>query len=147
MEGVKVRRVPRARVLNTNSSDFLALVKLHKQLFGADYSPDWKSAAWWVAEAGGKVIGFIGVEANYPVRGTAYVCRVGVKPSYGGKGLAKRLIRVATRCAATEGYKTVTCYTRDNPASANAFIACGYRVVRPAEAWATKDALYLLKKL
>jgi GNAT superfamily N-acetyltransferase len=147
MAGITIRRVPRRNVSNTNSDDFMAMAKLHKQLFSADYSPAWASTGWWVAEEDGKVVGFVGIEGDFPMPGNAHLARVGVKPGHQGRGIAKRLIRAAIRTCRREGYKRIVSYTRQNPPSSNALIGCGFRIYGPVEPWATKDALYLFLDL
>lgn len=71
---------------------------------------------------------------------TAYLTRAGVAKAYQGKGLQKRLIRIRCKHAKSRGAKTAITYVhKNNSASANSLIACGFKLYQPQYAWAGRE--------
>jgi GNAT superfamily N-acetyltransferase len=80
--------------------------------------------------------------------GYGYLARAGVYRDYRGKGLQARLIRVRERKARELGLTHMVSDThKDNWASANSLIRCGYRMYQPDEPWALDNSIYWIKKL
>lgn len=94
-----------------------------------------QACVWWGLEDlsdedGPDLVGFCAARILRPTEpgaGAAYLARYGVAGSHVGKGLGKRLLRAASRWAKREGCREIQTYTIDNPESANALIAVGYR--------------------
>jgi GNAT superfamily N-acetyltransferase len=102
---------------------------------------------WWIAYFGKKPVAFIGLVPSNQGRRIGYLCRVGVIPYHRGYGLQKRMVRVIERHARRLGWRSIVTDTTHNPASANSFIACGYRTYMPAVPWSFAAAVYWRKKL
>ena len=101
-----------------------------------------QKGTWWLAEVDGQVAGFGGVSPSSRWKDCGYLERSGVLPEFRGHGLQKRLIRVRIAHAKRTGLNWLVTDTRDNPASSNSLIACGFRLYRPSVPWALKDSLY-----
>lgn len=98
--------------------------------------------AWWYAEVNGELAGYAGVVPSKQWADCGYMNRAGVLPEHRGKGLQKRLIRTRQAYARRVGWRWLVTDTRDNPASSNSLIACGFRLYTPSSPWALKDSLY-----
>ncbi len=93
------------------------------------------ACAWWLCEAvddegDAEAVGYCGARLlrdEEPGAGSAYPARYGVVGGHGGRKLGQRLLRAATRWARAVGAREIQTYTIDNPPSANALIAVGYR--------------------
>ena len=122
------------------------LNKIDKILFPLDELCP-KNGWWWVVKDKGDIIAFAGLHPSYNWDDAGYLCRVGVLPSYQGKGLQKRLIRVREKKARLLKYRWLITDTTDNAASANNLISCGYKLYEPDIPWGPHDALYWRKKM
>lgn len=99
------------------------------------------------AGARGDLAGFAGLAPSSRWADTGYLCRAAVLPDYRGRGLQKRLIRVRIAKARRLGWRWLVTDTRQNPASANSLIDCGFRMFEPSEPWSFSDACYWRLKL
>lgn len=80
--------------------------------------------------------------------GYGYLARAGVYENYRGKGLQVRMIRARERLGRQLGLTVMVCDThRNNIASSNSLIRCGYKLYRPHEPWALAESLYWIRKL
>jgi len=112
-----------------------------------DQPVDTNFGSWWIATEDGKDVGFAGLVRTVSWIDCGYLCRAGVVPSYRGRGLQKKFIRVRLRQAQALGWKWVITDTTDNLASANNLIACGFKLFQPTKPWGFKNALYWRRKL
>jgi N-acetylglutamate synthase-like GNAT family acetyltransferase len=97
---------------------------------------------WWVAEDNGKLVAYSGLKlvGNEDV---GYFCRVGVLPSYRGRGLQRRMMRAKIRYARKLKLKRIVSYTTPlATVSGNNLIECGFRLYRPDWLWGDTDWLY-----
>lgn len=116
------------------------------RMFGECYEQD--GTEWWIAESTGatpELVGFAGAKLWAPDN-MVFLCRAGVAPAARGAGLQKRLIRARVGWARRVGARGCYTYTIDNPASANALIACGFRSYEPSYAWGGRSAQYWIKR-
>lgn len=98
---------------------------------------------WWIAFDGEQAVGFCAVRPSLNYPDTWYLCRAGVLSSHRGRGLQKRMIRARVAAARRAGASAViTDCTVENCPSANSLIACGFRLFRPPNKWATAAANY-----
>jgi GNAT superfamily N-acetyltransferase len=97
---------------------------------------------WWLAYDGEDAIGFACLARSQSKPNHGYLARAGVAPSHRGLGLQKRLIRVRLARAKAHGWDGCVSDTRDNPASANSLIACGFRCYEPATAYGYDNTIY-----
>lgn len=130
--------------------DWRMAMGLDAQLFPADFDSigDPDSEVWFI----GRDNGHTACYASYRILDdgiTAYLTRAGVAKSYQGRGLQKRLIRVRCKHAKQRGAKTVITYVhKNNSASANSLISCGFKLYQPQYAWAGRENfLYFWKPL
>lgn len=111
--------------------------------------PSKEPSTWWLAWDGDEPVAYAGM-VLYPDIGKpgGFLSRCGVLPCARGQGLQRRLIRVREREIVRCGYDRAFTYTsRDNYASANNLIACGYRLYHPPFLWGLRDGLYFEKVL
>jgi GNAT superfamily N-acetyltransferase len=120
----------------------LAIGHAHTECFPDDAAYIPSKGHWWIARAGKHLAGFAGIQQSHKWFDTGYLCRAGVLPEFRGQGLQKRLIRVRLAAARRLGWKWVVTDTRQNPASANSLIDCGFRMFTPSDPWSFKDACY-----
>lgn len=98
---------------------------------------------WWIAFDKKHAVGFGGMVPSYQQPKAGYLCASGVLPSHRGKGIQKLLIRKRIAFAKELGWTEVRSDTiNGNAASANALIACGFRMFEPAKPWGTSQAIY-----
>lgn len=77
-----------------------------------------------------------------------YLARSGVYGPAQGMGLQKRLIRARERYARQLGLTHMVCDTaRDNFASSNSLIRCGYKLYQPIQPWSFAHGNYWIKVL
>jgi GNAT superfamily N-acetyltransferase len=125
-----------------------AIAVLHVECFGEEecrYKPT--EGYWWLVHFEGDVVGFAGISASRSWLKTGYLCRAGVLPGHRGHGLQKRLIKVRLKKAKALGWTHAITDTRDNPASSNSLISCGFRMYRATNPWGFADACYWRKSL
>jgi GNAT superfamily N-acetyltransferase len=135
---VKIRHVKNL------AKELPTLHKLDEKLFSDVCSK--LNSEWWVAEDY-RPIAFAGLHL-YQQPKVAFLCRVGVLSNYRGFGLQRRFIRVREKHAVRRGYDRIVTYTeRNNYASANNLIRCGYRLYHPRREFGLKDSLYFEKQL
>lgn len=102
---------------------------------------------WWLAYDDDEPVGFACLCKSKSLFNYGYLARAGVLPAYRGQGIQKRLIRVRLRRAAAHGWDGIVTDTRDNPASANALIGCGFRAYTPAHPYGYENTAYWRCKL
>lgn len=91
---------------------------------------------WWLAFADDVAVGFAGLRDANTDPEASFLCLAGVMPEHRGRGLQKRLIAARLRRAKALGKRRAITYTAvSNVASANALIARGFRLYRPALTW------------
>ena len=100
---------------------------------------------WWLGRDGEIPACFIGMTMTLTWPGAWYVARCGVLPSYRGQKLQQRMLRTLERKAKEVGIERLISTTYCNPASANSFIACGYKTYEPEGRWGALDTIYWLK--
>jgi GNAT superfamily N-acetyltransferase len=125
------------RAYLSNTSDARNLSRLDEALLpgSSETTEHTDAGAWWLLECvddegDAETIGYVGariLEKGELAAGSAYLMRVGVTPEHTGRGLGKRLLRVANQWAKRQGAPDIQTYTIDNPASANNLIGVGYR--------------------
>jgi GNAT superfamily N-acetyltransferase len=131
-----IYRVRRAYL--ENPQDARTLSALDDALLpGCPETPENADAcAWWLCEAvdveegDAEAVGYCGarrLRPDEPGAGAVYLARYGVVGGHGGRKLGRRLLRAASRWARWIGATEIQTYTIDNPPSANALIAVGYR--------------------
>jgi hypothetical protein len=124
------------------------LAELHRRTFlEAAPVPKFDQGYWWLAYDRLAPVGFAGLihSAYHPDAG--YFCRVGVTAKHRGNCLQLRFMRALEVRARRSGWNSIISDTTDNVASANNFIAGGYRLYRPKTAWAWPHSLYWKKML
>lgn len=119
----------------------------HSTCFPRDKPFTPKEGQWWILWDGPIVAAFCGIRASAWWNDCGYLSRAGVLPQYRGKGIQKKLIRLRCAYAKKQGWSWVVTDTRDNPASSNSLIACGFRMYRPSNPWSFKDACYWRRKI
>jgi GNAT superfamily N-acetyltransferase len=103
---------------------------------------------WWIALVDSKEAGFAGMVPSHKAPNAGYLCASGVLPEYRGNGIQKRLLRARIAQARKYGWTELRTETiNDNPASANALIACGFRCFTPEKAWGSPYAVYWRKAI
>jgi GNAT superfamily N-acetyltransferase len=107
--------------------------------------PHFECGSWWLAYRGVEAVAFAGVVPSTHARNSGYFCRVGVVPKHRGHGLQRRLMRAVEAQARRNGWNSVVSDTTDNRASANNFIAAGYRLYQPESPWGWSTTLYWRK--
>lgn len=91
------------------------------------------------------VVGFCCL-TPYPVNGTGFLSRVGVRKSYRGNGLQKKMIKIREKLAKKIGLSRLITYTSyDNIYSINNLISCGYKFYKPKWEFGVKYAYYVQK--
>lgn len=119
--------------------------ELQKVCLPSDKRSDVSVGRWWLVFHDGTPVAFAGWQPSTSWLHTAYLCRCGVIPSHRGSGLQKRLIRVRCSDARRQGCDWVITDTRQNPASANSLISCGFKMYTPSNPWGHSDACYWRK--
>lgn len=123
------------------TKDWRSAMGLDAQLFPEDFDSvgDPDSEVWFIGTDKQQVACY----ASYRLledRTIAYLTRAGVSKAYQGKGLQKRLIRVRCKHAKSRGAKKIITYVhKNNSASINSLISCGFKAYQPAQAWAGRD--------
>lgn len=123
------------------------LEALHTLCLPADEQEDYSAGHWWIVYYDGEPVAFAGMREAPSFPGAVYFSRVGVLPAHRGKGLQARCMAAIHRKAKALGYETVISTTFDNPASANNFIRCGYRMYLPALPWGAVGTCYWRRDL
>ncbi len=136
------------KIRRTRNLDLIA--RLDLRCFGEDEAegePD-PASLWWVATVEGRVAGYCGMEvATEEGARYGYLCKAGVLPQFRGKGLQRALIKVRDSEAKRLGLVNTLTYTsRDNLASANNLIRCGYTLYEPHYKFGLKTGLYFWKQ-
>lgn len=116
--------------------------------------PNFENGYWWLVwdasepkAAKPPPIAFAGFTPAASTPGAGYLKRAGVLKSFRGQGLQGKLIRVREMKARRIGLVTMLTDTTDNPASSNALIKAGYRIIEPSYRWAFEHSIYWQKKL
>lgn len=129
------------------AKDVDTLAWLHRNSFPSDPIPDWGAGSWWLMKDNGKPIAFIGIEPVKSWPGSIYLNRVGVLTEYRGQGIQGFLMTKVEKAAKMAGYQRIISTTYENPASANNFIARGYKTYTPTAKWGAAGTIYWLKEL
>lgn len=137
------------RKVDARNKEVLATLKfLQKECLPSDIPHAVNRGHWWIAYVDNIIpVGFAGMVRSVNFSDTGYLCRAGVLWKYQGKGIQKRLIKARERYAKKLGWKWVITDTRQNPASANSLIACGFRMYNPTRPWADVKTVYWRKAL
>lgn len=133
-------------VRNTTSN--LGLIKeMHDKCFPGEEFYEHKKNFYWIAMDGrGTPLGF-GLASDFG-HGILFLSRAGVLAKYRGQGLHKRIIGTRIRFARRRNYKCVVTYTaRENHASANNLIECGFRAFSPELPWVGNNFNYWMLEL
>lgn len=133
----------------SRTEDVELIQELDEACFGDTTYPikDPELCTWWIARNRHKEpLAYAGIK-DLAEPGGAYLCRAGVLPIARGLGLQKRLIRVRLAWARRNGRFWVCTDTRQNPASANSLIACGFKSYEPADPWGDQFTVYWIKKI
>jgi GNAT superfamily N-acetyltransferase len=131
-----------------NAEIATTLKYLQKKCLPSDSPYDVQKGHWWIAYADNIIpVGFAGLVRSISWWDCGYLCRAGVLTEYTGKGIQKRLIKAREAQAKKLGWNWLITDTRDNPASSNNLISCGFKLYNPTHPWGFKDALYWRKKL
>jgi GNAT superfamily N-acetyltransferase len=134
--------------LDVSDQRALALLRrLHEICLPHDELPDFTRGEWWIAARSGEAVAFAGMVPSAQWLETAYLVRAGVVPDHRGQGLQKRLIRVRLARARAHGWRWAITYTWNNPPSANALIACGFKSYQPRDPWASETVNYWRREL
>lgn len=106
---------------------------------GIGKADDWEPAdVWWAGYEGSTPVCFA---AATMVRGSVYLLRAGVEPSYRGHGYQARLIRARVAWGRTEGAQYAwACTSPENAASMRSLMRCGFKPWRPR--WAEAGWVY-----
>lgn len=120
---------------------------LHLKCFDCDEPCSTSTGHWWIAYDSKRTpIAFAGIEQSYQWSDTGYLCRSGVIPQARGAGLQKKLIRVRLSFAKRYGWNyVITDTAKDNVASSNSLISCGFRLYNPSYKWGFKSGNYWRK--
>ena len=135
----------------TPTRNFGLIRSLNETLFGDEYWIEGltKSHCWIARTESGEIAGFAVLQVVDGGR-SAFLSRVGVLRAYRGQGLQKRFIRVRERKAKQLGCEYLITYTdRENLASSNSLIACGYKLYTPERVWGLprSESLYWWRKV
>lgn len=101
----------------------------------------------WGLWLGEKLVGYTCFIESWQEKNCGYLSRSGILPKFRGTGLHKRLIRVRLSAARKVGCTVVVTDTRQNPASVNNLIACGFQMYQPKKPWGFVDSWYWRKTL
>ena len=118
------------------------LTTLQKACLPGDrlYFPE--DGVWWLMDHGPLHVGFACATPSLQHEKGIYLSRSGLLPTYRGRGLQKRLIRVRLAWARRAGYRIAVSDTTDNLPSANNLIACGFKLYKPPIEYAYARTLY-----
>jgi GNAT superfamily N-acetyltransferase len=132
------------RRINTKpESNRELLDDIQKACLPYDRPYDTNFGYWWTAtDALGICTGFAGLVHSVRWSDAGYLCRSGVLPACRGQGIQKKLIRARIKKAKQLGMNWLVTDTRDNPASANSLISCGFKMFNPSVPWGFKDTVY-----
>lgn len=125
----------------------LTLNQLQRETFPADEKVKPDHGFWWLATYARIPVAFCAMSHVESWEYTGYLSRVGVMPSHRGQGLQRRLMRACERKAKSLGWARIISSTYNNPASANNFIALGYRCYEPQTRWGADGTVYWIKEL
>ena len=116
--------------------------------------PNFEHVYWWLVWDANEPkalkpspIAFAGFVHAASTPGAGYLKRAGVLKAFRGQGLQGRLITVRERKARVLGLTTMLTDTTENPASSNALIKAGYRIMEPSYRWAFEHSIYWKKDL
>ncbi len=125
------------------------LKDMQKTILPWDVVESTTSGWWWIARTeDGFPAGFCGMKRSSKWRDTIYLCRAGVLKEFRGNGLQARFVSVRERKAKElEMNWLVTDTLRDNPASSNTLISCGFKLYIPSSEWCVRGALYWRKRI
>lgn len=136
------------RVDNTDPAVQIALRDMDRECLPTDLSADTSDGVWWVAWKKNVPIAYTSLKKSNQGPDTAYYSRAGVLPAYRGRGIQKKMLRVLLKYAKAEGWARVISDTsKDNVASSNSLITCGFKLYRPVTPWSFDSALYWRKEL
>lgn len=134
------------QIRRSRPNEFRTIEELQRECFGSIIVPAEK-AIWWSAVDGNFLVGFAGLKVSEIWDRTVYLCLAGIEPQARGNGLQKRLIRARLKWAIQHGMQWAYTDTRQNPASANSLISCGFKMYEPLHPWSFRDACYWRKRL
>lgn len=118
------------------TKNIATIKQLHKQCFpGEQFYDEKPQNIYWIAyNRRGRPVGF--AIASESTSGFLFLARAGVIFTHRGNGIHKRLIDVRIRYARKRGHQCAITYTsRENHASANNLIDCGFRAYEPEWKW------------
>lgn len=124
------------------------LADLHRLTFyDSAPVPQFDFGHWWLAFYRSKPVAFAGMIPSTHVPNAGYFYRVGVLRNHWGRALQLRLMRAMEARARRNGWICILSDTTDNVASANNFIAAGYRLYQPQFPWGWPRTLYWRKSI
>lgn len=136
------------KVDNSDPLIQLMLKDMDKECLPGCPDPEVGTGTWWVVLDKKQPVGYACIRESLRMLGWGYMSRAGVIPAYRGQGLQKRLIQTRLSYAKKAGWEgVVTDTSKDNVASSNSLIACGFRLYRPKFLWSFENALYWRKEL
>ena len=135
------------RIDTTKGPNAELVSKLQAQILPCDTLAAVDTGYWWVAYFDNQLAGFCALVRTPRWTDAGYLIRAGVLPTYRGKGIQKKLIRVRERKARSLGWKWLISDTYNNPASTNNLIACGFKMYLPTKFYAGEGTIYWRKKL
>jgi GNAT superfamily N-acetyltransferase len=121
------------------------LLSMDEACFPGDKRPG-LHGDWWLIEEGDVLKAYCALWPSVRQDGAGYLARAGVLPEARGLGLQRRMIRLRERAAKAKGWNLLFSDTsKENVASSNNMIRCGYKLWRPSDPWSFDDALYWRK--
>lgn len=140
---IRVKRVDPAKPATAALLQWLQL-----EVLPADAPMPTDEGYWWVAYADDTPVGFAGLRSSSQFANCGYLCRAGVLPKMRGRGVQKRMIQARVNYARRLGWQWLLTDTANhNSPSANALIACGFRLYTPSAPWGLPGANYWRKKI
>jgi GNAT superfamily N-acetyltransferase len=123
------------------------LARLHSETLPNIPFPGVWPSHWWIVWDGKTPVAFAFMCGADRYENTGYFGRVGVIESHRGRGLQRRLMRVAEKKARALGWEAIVSDTRNRPHSAANFERLGYKPFTPEKPWDYKHAIYWRKDL
>ena len=138
-------------VVRATPEELDEIVALDRVCMGeCHWTLDEANALWVVHDTDDRVCAYASARmlTNEADNGAVYLDRAGVAKEARGRGLQRRLIHARTAWARRRGARVAITYTvMTGCTSGNNLARAGFRLYRPAYAWAGRDVLYWQKAL